>query len=127
MKTIAIPILAVVLSLNLSCQKEQDEMETKTINVTLAPGETYTNNLGQHDDLSITLQAEHASVSQLNSNNGDKIFAYTPSEGYVGGDQVQISSSQENQHGHGGGCPMHKQHDESMVYVYKITVTGETH
>ena len=130
MKTIAIPILAVVLSFNLSCEKEQDETVTKTINVTLTSGESYTNKIMRHEDenLAITVQAEHASIAQLNSGtaNGEMLFAYTSSEGYVGNDQVQITATQANQHVH-GNCPAHNHHDESTVYVYKITVTGETH
>jgi len=129
MKTIAIPILAVVLSFNLSCQKEQDQL-TKTINVTLAPGESYSTAISREgdNDLAITEQAEHASVSELKegTSNEEMIFAYTPASGYIGNDQVQITSSEEKKHGH-GKCPTRNQQDESTVYVYKITVTGEVH
>jgi len=128
MKTIAIPILAVVLSFNLSCQKEQDTL-TKTINVTLAPGESYSTIIKSDDDvLAITQQAEHASVSELKEAlcNGERLFTYTPATGYIGNDQVQITSSDEKKHGH-GKCPAHNQQDPSTVYVYKITVVGETH
>jgi hypothetical protein len=124
MKTIAIPILAVVLSFNLSCQKEQDEIVTKTINVTLAPGETYSNILTPHgkEDFSITLQAEHASLSvlQKGSNHGDMNFTYIASSDYNGNDQVQITGEAK------GHCPM-QHNNETTVYVYKINVSGETH
>jgi len=131
MKTIAIPILAVVLAFNLSCQKEQDDMVTKTIYVTLNSGESYSTTISQQSDkntCSITQQAEHASVSELKAgaSNSEKIFTYTPVTDYIGNDQVQITSSQEQHHGH-GGCPMHNQNDQSTVYVYKITMTGESH
>ena len=128
MKTIAIPILAVVLCFNLSCQKEQDITKTKTIDVTVASGESYSTTVSPKgdDDFSITLQAAHASLSELATANGNMIFTYTPANGYIGNDEVQITASQENQHGH-GNCPSHHQNDESTVYVYKITVTGETH
>jgi hypothetical protein len=129
MKSIAIPILAVVLSFTLSCQKEQDDIVTKTINVTLAPGESYSSVIhlkSDKDECSITLQAEHASISELSASaNKEKIFSYIPASGYTGNDQVQITDNQGNQHGH-GSCPMHSQ-DETTVYVYKITVTGESH
>src|SRR5438045_1151726 len=122
MKTIAISILAVVLSFNMSCQKEQDV--SKTINVSLAPGETYSTKLDSKwkEDFSITLQAEHAALSELSSGShcGDKTFTYTASSQYIGSDEVQITA--KNSH---GGCPMHN--DASTTYVYKITVSGETH
>jgi len=90
----------------------------------LAPGETYTNKLSSHgmEDFAITLQAEHAAVSKLSkgSHCGDKIFTYTSSSQYTGTDEVQIT--EKNSH---GGCPMHN--DASTTYVYKITVSGETH
>jgi hypothetical protein len=133
MKTIAIPILAIVLSFTLSCQKEENDQEIKKINVTLSPGESYSSDLSQQGNpgsqFSISQQASHAAVSSLQarSDNGDMIFSYTPASQYVGNDQVQITASGDEHHGGHGGCPMHHKSNESTIYQYNITVTGNNH
>ena len=123
MKTVATLILAVVLSFNISCQKEQGEIVTKTINVSIAPGETYTDVLSSHgkEGFTITRQAEHASFSELKkcSGHGQMKFTYTASSQYNGNDEVQITGDQKNH------CPI--QDNETTIYVYKISVSGETH
>jgi hypothetical protein len=123
MKSIAILILAVVLSFNISCQKEQNEIVTKTINVSIAPGETYTDILfpSGKEEFNISLQAEHASFSELKecSDHGQMKFTYIASSQYTGNDEVQITGDEKNH------CPM--QDNETTIYVYKISVSGETH
>ncbi|MEO8088605.1 MAG: hypothetical protein ABI763_17435, partial [Bacteroidota bacterium] len=118
------------------CKKEQDEIITKVIEVSLAPGETYTTTVaqvGDEDDiLKITSQASHAQVSEIAAISGSKdmTFTYTPESQFTGMDEVQISSTEGEHHGNGGGhgnCSGHHHHDETTVYVYKITINGNNH
>ena len=122
-----------LIAFNFSCKKEQDSTITKTFDVTLSPGQTYTTQVGGGDEddmLKITQQAKHADVSELTANSGsrDMTFTYTPASQYIGSDQVQITNSEGEHHGHGGhgNCGGHH-HDESTVYVYNITITGNNH
>ena len=138
MKKIAVCLVAFAAAAFISsCEKEGDKTITKTIAVTLSPGATYTTNVVQTGDedgiLQITQQASHAAVSQLTPVSGSKdaTFTYTPASQYVGTDEVQISTSEGDHQGNGGGhgnCSGHHHHDdENTVYVYKITLTGNNH
>ncbi|CAN5471471.1 hypothetical protein BH11BAC1_BH11BAC1_15620 [soil metagenome] len=121
---------------NFSCKKEQEESITKVIEVSLAPGETYSARVvqaGDEDDiLKITSQASHAQVSEIAAISGSKdvMFTYTPVSQFTGTDEVQISSTEGEHHGNGGGhgnCSGHQHQDENTVYVYKITINGNNH
>ena len=136
MKKITVAIFtSCLIAFSFSCKKEQDSTITKTFNVSLAMGETYTIQVAQAGDeddvLKITKQASHASVSEIAQISGlkDVIFTYTPASQYTGTDQVQISNSEGEHHGNGGGhgnCSGHH-HDETTVYVYNITISGNNH
>jgi hypothetical protein len=125
-------VLITAVMFNFSCKKENDDTITKTFNVSLSMGQTYTARVAQTGDdddvLQITQQASHASSSELASISGsrDMTFNYTPASQYVGTDQVKITSTEGEHHGGHGHCSGHH-HDESTVYVYNITITGNNH
>lgn len=117
-----------------SCHKENSEV-VKTINVTLAPNETYTYSIpaaGDADDkFEISKQASHYLTSTLAvdaSNAGT--FTYTPTENYEGTDEVQVKNIEHHQQGgltppphRGGGNCQGKHHEEDEItYIFKITI-----
>ena len=136
MKTItSFSLVVALLALNVSCKKEQDNIITKTINVTLTPGQSYTttvNQAGDEDDvLKMTQQASHAEVSEITPITGSKdvTFNYTPASQYTGNDQVQISTAEGDHQGkwrNHGKCSG-KHHDETTVYVYNFAISGNNH
>jgi hypothetical protein len=136
MKKIAAYMLAsALIALGSSCKKEQDETITKTFQVSLSPGQTYTTQVAQAGDeddvLKITQQASHASLSEIAAISGSKdmTFTYVPAPQYTGTDEVHISGMEGEHNGNGGGhgkCSGHHD-DQTTVYVYKFTIGGDNH
>ena len=146
MKKISTLMLAVfAIILISSCRKEGTDV-TKTINVTMYAGDTYSysvNHAGDGDDvMEITAQASHASVSEVKSSNsnGDVIFQYTPASGYTGSDEVHVANVEEHKGNppppSGGNCgnnppppPQNSNcgghhHQGTTTYIFKITVSA---
>lgn len=126
--TLLLTVFAIVLIS--SCRKEGNDV-TKTINVALNAGDSYSYNIshaGDGDDvMEITAQASHASISEVKSanGNGDVVFQYTPASGYTGSDEVHVANVEEhngNPHHAGGSCGGH--HQGTTTYIFKITIAA---
>lgn len=128
---------AVIVS---SCHKEGNEI-TKTINVTLAPNETYTYSIaaaGDADDvMEIAKQATHylTSTVAVDANTRNAVFTYTPTENYIGTDEVDVKNIEHHQsnglNNHpqrgNGNCQVHRHHEEDEItYIFKITIQASS-
>lgn len=86
-----------------SCKKEEMAKAaiTQTETVNLKTNESYTFVLPKNlrdDPYEITSQAQHHRISEIGVNTaGERVFQYTPAEGYVGADQVILSNDEERE------------------------------
>lgn len=105
-KTIVILAAAsALITGTVSCKKKDIQAErdaiTQTVDVSLNTDEAYLFTLPKNlrdDPYEITTQASHYSISELGVNSaGERIFKYTPAQGYVGTDQIIVSNDQERE------------------------------
>jgi hypothetical protein len=99
-----------------SCKKDSDSLDpdcdlpaSHEINIKITANETYQFDLGIFGDeegASISKQATHFSVSEVerDNNSGKIIYKYTPATNFVGTDEVQIKSER----GSDGASPNNK-------------------
>jgi len=94
-----IVLLFVLVSLVLSCSKEDNNIDSRVIEITvnLSNSETYEYVLGQfaeNDIAEILSQASHYTISEIviTQNLGFSIYKYKPQTGFIGEDYVELSS-----------------------------------
>jgi hypothetical protein len=92
-----LPVLMVVF---LSCKKESVQglapaAPDETIAVKIAPNQSYILNLPESNNVSISRQAAHFSVSEalVNAENGIPSYRYIPATDFTGNDEVSLISS----------------------------------
>lgn len=127
MKKISVLLLfATIMFIAASCEKEGATI-TKTVNVEINSNAAYSYTVphaGDADDaMQITQQAMHSSVSKItpDASTGDALFEYVPATNFSGTDEVQVSNVEEHHNGNHGNCGGHR-HDDTYIYVFKITV-----
>ncbi len=94
-----------MLTLGVSCKKKDLHVEkdaiTQTENVSLSADESYLFTLPKNlrnDPYEITTQASHYSISEVGVNSsGERIYKYTPAQGFTGTDVVVVSNDQERE------------------------------
>lgn len=105
-KTIVILATASALFTTMvSCKKKDMQAEkeaiTQTVDVSLNTNESYLFTLPKNlrdDPYEITTQASHFSISELGVNaSGERVYKYTPAQGYTGTDQIIVSNDQERE------------------------------
>lgn len=112
---VAMPALAVMVILSVSCSKERVDKAPKqavvlTVNETLKKNESFTYTVpdsytDSDDHFEISTPASHAKLSSLNPLSiNSAAYTYIPVTDYTGTDQVVISSV-EDHHGHDCGAP----------------------
>ena len=115
-KTMLLIVAGAILGGMYSCKKEEDTLTstpiTQTIDVRLKAGESYSYSLPQNkrnDPYSITTPAQHASLSQVTvSATGERVYNYTPANGFLGSDQVVVSNEDlNNSSSSASQCPGH--------------------
>ncbi|HEV8506774.1 MAG TPA: hypothetical protein VGQ53_15290 [Chitinophagaceae bacterium] len=88
--------LSLSFVLMISCKKEQvgrsipSVQPTKSIDASIAPGETFTFVAGTTGSLSVSKQALHFQVSEALNENGSVYYNYQPVAGYFGTDEVTL-------------------------------------
>ena len=88
--------LSLSFVLMISCKKEQvgrsipSVQPTKSIDASIAPGETFTFVAGTTGSLSVSKQALHFQVSEALNENGSVYYNYKPAAGYIGSDEVAL-------------------------------------
>src|SRR5947207_8832194 len=116
-KLILLPLLlTVVIVFSFSCKKESRDMLVtstagETINVRIAPNQSYQMDLTNAGTVSISRQAIHFSVSEaiVNNETGVQAYKYIPAKDFTGNDEVVLLSNKtEENHSvnNSGGCPV---------------------
>ena len=115
-KLILFPILFTgMIMFSFSCKKESRDLpvtdtDGETINVRIAPNQSYQMDLTNAGTVSISKQAIHFSVSEAIANNetGTQVYKYIPAKDFTGNDEVVLLSNKtEENHSvnNSGGCP----------------------
>jgi hypothetical protein len=135
-KLILLPILlAGIIVFSLSCKKESldnlvPSTSGETINVRIAPNQSYEKDLTNAGTVSILRQAIHFSVSEtiVNIESGGQVYKYVPAKDFTGTDEVLLmaNKSEESHFGNdSGGCGSSSAYTTSIGTKYttiKITV-----
>ena len=94
---VLLPVLMVVF---LSCKKESvttlaPAAPGETIAVKIAPNQSYMLSLPEANNVSISRQAAHFSVSEalVNAENGSPTYRYIPAADFTGNDEIVLISS----------------------------------
>jgi hypothetical protein len=131
-KLILLPILLTcVIVFSFSCKKEsRDTLVTsttgETINVRIAPNQSYEMDLTNAGSVSIIKQAIHFSISEaiVNNEKGTQVYKYIPAKDFTGNDEVLLLSNKtEESHsvGNSGACS-----GSSSAYTTSIGVKYTT-
>lgn len=94
-------LLSVILLLAQSCTKQsRDESNTitnppQTINASVSADKSYTLDISNLGDVTISRQAAHFIISQTetDSKSGMPVYKYAPKNNYSGTDEVELSAS----------------------------------
>jgi hypothetical protein len=96
-KTFVYPAaLSLLFLFVISCTKEQlgrsirSEQPNRSIEASVATGETFTFVAGTTGSLTVSKQALHFQVSQALNENGSIYYNYQPKAGYFGADEVTL-------------------------------------
>jgi hypothetical protein len=137
-KTFVYPAALLLLSIAIeSCSKEQlgrpasPAQLNRSIEASVAPGETFTFVAGTTGSLSVSKQALHFQVSAALNENGSVYYNYQPEAGYIGTDEVTLmylsDAAAPGIAGSSGGCPAN--HDSRVstnamsTILIKLNVT----
>ena len=115
-KLILLPVLFTgMIIFSFSCKKQSHDILVtsaagETINVRIAPNQSYQMDLTNAGTVSISKQAIHFSVSEtiVNNENGTQIYKYIPATDFTGNDEVVLLSNKtDDNHSvtNSGGCP----------------------
>jgi len=115
-KLILLQLLSLAMGVfSFSCKKEsRDVPDTaaagETINIRVAPNQSYQLDLTNAGTVSISKQAMHFSVSEamVNTENGTQVYKYIPAIDFTGNDEVVLLSNKtEENHSVSisSGCP----------------------
>lgn len=115
-KNIYLPILScVILLLSQSCTKQSRDQKNavtnppQTINASVSAAKSYTLDLSNLGDVTISRQAAHFDVSQTETDakSGMPVYKYAPKNNYSGTDEVELTASKTSYTTAGsgnGGC-----------------------
>lgn len=135
-KLILLPILlAGMIVFSLSCKKESRDnlvpsTSGETINVRIAPNQSYEKDFTNAGTVSIVKQATHFSVSEtiMNIESSGQVYEYIPAKDFTGTDEVLLMANKsEESHfvNDSGGCGNSSAYTTSIGTKYttiKITV-----
>ncbi len=152
---ISLSAIALIIGVSFSSCKKHEELKTsyQTVDVTLDMNKSYQYSFGSgKSHLTVTKQSQAYLVSELEYHADAATFNYTPKEGFIGSDVVEITLGEghgergemedehTNSHGncqntHGGqkgnhthNCSGHhdcSRHDKT-VYTFRFTVKSTT-
>lgn len=118
-----------------SCKKDigidnSPSTPDETINVRIAANQSYSLDLGNTINVSITRQASHFLLSEtlINNETGNRIYNYIPSDGFAGNDEVVLLAAPASTNSvseNNSGCPSRNESAPSTSIKYislKITV-----
>jgi len=134
-KTISyLTVLFCILVLLLSCSKNAKDnfsrstpvLPDRIINAKVAPGQTYTLNVANTGEVSISRQATHYLVSEtgIDEKNGFIIYKYIPASGFTGADEVLLSQRTEIFTSSNNGCnyggDIKSSHSSSIAIKFNV-------
>jgi hypothetical protein len=120
-----------LLLINESCSKEvaANIVQTapdQTINATVSADNAYTLNVAELGEVSISRQALHFDVSQIEIEAKDRtpVYKYIPATGFTGTDEVELFSSKTYNTNSGrcnGGGERHTTTMSSIIVKFTVT------